>query len=706
MRTLRVLGVVAALASLCVAGCRFGGGDGDRPGEAAAPLIPREVLFGNPDRAQARISPDGRWLAYLAPRGGVRQLWWAPVASPGQARLLAGEQTGDLSWLEWSADGRYVLYLQDDGGDENWVLWAVDVSTGEHRALTPTRGASVRVLNLSPRDPAAALVALNDRDAGWWDVYSVDVHTGEREIVFKNERGFNGFWADRDNRLRLASRTLPSGEVEFWTREAMGEWRLLFTAPFEDSQSVRPIAFDDEGRSFLMFDSIGRDRAALVRVDSSSGEKAVLGESLRADVSALWINNATAAPQAYGSHYLKLDWQPLPGADAKADIAYLKARLSGDFRVVTRTRDDARWLVREEGPVTPPRVHLYDRRDSRSLRELFSERPQLDSFALQPMIPVEINARDGLTLVSYLTLPPGSDPDGDGRPQEPAPLVLLVHDGPWARDGYGFSAEHQWLANRGYAVLSVNFRGSTGFGKAFVNAGNREWGAKMQQDLLDAAAWAVSQGVAAPERVAIMGGGYGGYAVLSGLAFTPEAFACGVARAAPANLEAMLAGARPALRPELETLALRVGDPRTREGRALLRERSPLRRAGRIVDPLLLAYGENDVRVPRAETDQLLGTLRSQEAPATFLSFAGEGARFESAANRLAYFAVTEAFLGQCLGGRVEPFGDDLARSSLRVRLGADRVEGLEAAVGAAQEAAPTSHRSSSGLSPESALRR
>jgi dipeptidyl aminopeptidase/acylaminoacyl peptidase len=437
------------------------------------------------------------------------------------------------------------------------------------------------------------------------------------------------------------------------------------------------LAIEADGRSLLMFDSTDRDRAALVRVDLANGAKTVLGESARADVVDVWLHPGTNAPEAYGAEYLRREWRALD-TEAQADLDFLDRQLSGDFRVVSRSLDDGRWIVVEEAPTTPARSYLYDRSDraSRRLSLLFRHRPNLEQTPLQPMTPVEIEARDGLTLVSYLTLPVGSDANGDGRPDAPAPLVLAPHDGPWMRDSYGFSALHQWLANRGYAVLSVNFRGSSGFGKAFLNAGNREWGGRMQEDLLDAMQWAVESGIAQPERIGVVGAGFGGYSSLVGLAFTPEQFRCGASFGGPVNLVTMLDPASAASRDELY---LRVGDIRASEGRQTLRERSPLSRASQIIRPLLLALGARDARASRAESDQVAQSLRARGVNLTYLHFPDEGADLMSQQNRLSYLAVLEHFLGDCLGGRVEPVGTAFEGAVIDVFDGAVNVPGLAA---------------------------
>jgi dipeptidyl aminopeptidase/acylaminoacyl peptidase len=420
----------------------------------------------------------------------------------------------------------------------------------------------------------------------------------------------------------------------------------------------------------------------LIRVDLTTAAQSVLAASDRADVSNVWLQPRTRAPQAYAVEYLTTEIQPLPqaGHSVSKDIERLSGELGPQFQLVSRTLDDSRWIVAVDDPVHVVTTYLYERAAGK-VTKLFDSRPDLAGAPLQPMKPLEIRSRDGLTLVSYLTLPPGTDPHTTGRPAEPLPLVLDVHGGPWARDSYGFNPEHQWLANRGYAVLSVNYRGSTGFGKKFLNAGDREWAAKMHDDLLDAVDWAVREKIALPDKVAIYGGSYGGYATLVGLTFTPDRFACGVDIVGPSNLLTLLASIPPYWKSAFEDMAHRIGDPRTAEGRDLLKARSPLTRVDRISRPLLIAQGANDPRVKQAESDQIVAAMQAKHLPVTYVIYPDEGHGFARPQNRIAFYAVSEGFLSQCLGGRYQPIGEDFAGSSLRVPVGADHVPELKEAL-------------------------
>lgn len=683
------VGLAAALAALA-AGCQPAPkATQSVPTEASAPVIERAALFGNPERTQARISPTGEYISFLAPRDGYLNVYVMKVGEDvAAARPLTADSSRGVRQYFWAQNGAQILYLQDKEGDENWRLHAVDVASGEAKDLTPLDKVQAQIVGMSRREPDYVLVGLNDRDPKWHDVYKINTRTGKRALIQRNTENFSSFVADEDNILRLAAKDTASGAVELYAFHNQGRWTKMFDVPFEDSLTTYPLGFEASGASFLMLDSVGRDKAALVRVEAGSGVRTVLGESQKADVTDVWIDPVSKAPQAFAAEYLKLDWVPLTEA-AKADLEFLKANLKGDAQVISRADDDSKWIVAEEGPQTPITYYLYDRK-AKSLQKLFAQRPALANAPLMKMIPVELPAGDGLTLVSYLTLPPGSDLDDNGRPEKPVPLVLNVHGGPWARDAYGLDPEHQWLANRGYAVLSVNFRGSTGFGKAFVNASNREWGGKMQQDLIDAVDWAVREQIAKPEAVAIYGGSYGGYAALAGLSFTPEKFACGVSIVGPSSLETLIGSFPPYWESFRNQYYLRVGDPRTAEGRKFLADRSPLNKAGDITKPLLIAQGANDPRVNKAESDQIVKAMKAKGLPVTYVVYADEGHGFGRPQNRMSFYAVAEAFLSQCLGGRYEPIGKDFVGASLSVAEGADLTPGVAEALAAlAPPAAP-----------------
>lgn len=648
---------------------------------AEVPLISREALFGNPSRTGGQISPDGRWLGYIAPRDGVLNVWVAPRDNPDDARPVTNDRNRGIRGFSFAYTGNHILYSQDVGGDENFQVFATDLTTGQTRELSP-KGARASIAQLSRRFPNEVVISHNQRDPRLFDLYRVDLRTGESERTFENDR-FVSFLVDDNYILRFAGVQTRDGGSEWFIRMGSG-WQSWAKIPQEDALTTSPAGFTFDGHVLYMLDSRGRNTGALYAIDTRTNERTLIREDARADVTGTLSDPMTGVVQATSATYLRSAWQAIDPAIEK-DLERLK-QLAGDgeFGVASRTLDDRTWVVAVSRSDAPTTFHLYDR-DSGEIRFWFNTRPELEGQPLAKMWPVEIRTRDGLVMPSYYTLPTGSDPDGDGRPDRPVPMVLLVHGGPWSRDFYGLNPQHQWFANRGYATLAVNFRGSTGFGKAFVNAGDLEWGRKMHDDLLDGVAWAVAQGIAERDKVAIMGGSYGGYAALAGVTFTPTEFACGVSIVGPSNLNTLLASIPPYWEPIKRQFATRVGDPETEEGRALLEERSPLNFIDRIARPLLIGQGANDPRVKQSESDQIVRAMEAKSIPVTYVLFPDEGHGFARPQNRLAFNAVAESFLGNCLGGRVEPIGDDFSGSSITVPNGAALLEGLPAALAAHQ---------------------
>ena len=638
-------------------------------------LIPRTRLFGNPTRAQGQISPDGRWLSWIAPKDGVLNIWVAPAGDMGAGRVITDDKKRGIRFHAWANSSTHVLYIQDEGGTEDWHVYAVPVAGGPGRDLTPLPGVNARIQQLSLDEPDVMAVGLNDRDKAWHDVYRIDIRTGARELLFENRKELSEIMLDRQLRPRLAIKTRDKEGGHVVYRVAGADLEPMMVVEHEDDLTTHPIGFTQDAGTLYWVSSIGRDKAALLARDWQAGTDRLIAEHPKADISRVIANPRTHVVEAAGAQHLTLDWIPLDERIA-SDLKHLQGALPGEVEIADRTLDDSRWIVAAGAAEAPTTYHLYDR-NSGSITELFATRPELKAYRLAPMRGEVIRARDGLGLVSYLTLPEGARP----RPRVPLPMVLLVHGGPWARDEYGFDPHHQWLADRGWAVLSVNFRGSTGFGKAFVNAGDLEWGCKMHDDLLDAVAWAVKEGIADPSRVAIMGGSYGGYAVLAGLAFTPETFCCGVDIVGPSNLETLLATIPPYWAAFFENLARRVGDPRTEEGRKLLQERSPLHAAGAISTPLLIGQGANDPRVKQAEADQIIAAMRAKSLPVTYVLYPEEGHGFAVPENRISFYAIAEAFLAAHLGGRAEPIGQDFAGAKFEVGEGATHVPGLQAAL-------------------------
>jgi dipeptidyl aminopeptidase/acylaminoacyl peptidase len=641
-------------------------------------LIERTVLFGNPDKASARLSPDGKHLSYLAPRDGVMNIFVGPLENPDAAKPVTEEKQRGIRAYFWSYDNAHVLYMQDNKGDEDWHVYSVDVASNTTKDLTAIPKVNAQIVGVSEKFPGEILVGLNDRDPRYHDLYRIDLSSGERKLVEKNP-DFAGFVADDNFKARLASKMTEDGGSQYFEPDGSGGWKPFFKIANEDSLTTAPIGFSKSGEILYMTDSRGRNTSALVQLNLKDGLQEVLASNNLADLGMTLVHPTEKNIQAVTFNYERQKWKILDPA-IEPDMEYLRGVEAGDLQIASRTLDNKIWIVaylRDDGPV---RYYRYDRPEKKS-SFLFTNRKSLEGVPLTKMDPVVIKSRDGLNLVSYLTLPKGVEQGPTGRPKQALPMVLLVHGGPWGRDEWGYDPEHQLLANRGYAVLSVNYRGSTGLGKEFTNAGNKQWAAKMHDDLIDAVDWAVKEKIADAKRVAIMGGSYGGYATLVGLTFTPDVFACGVDLVGPSNLFTLLSTIPPYWAPAMELFKDRVGDPTTDAGKQLLNDRSPLNLVDKIQKPLLIGQGANDPRVKQSESDQIVSAMQKKKIPVTYLLFPDEGHGFARPENNLAFYAVAEAFLARELGGRYQPIGGDFAGSTVTCPEGATQVPGLAEAL-------------------------
>ena len=641
--------------------------------EVSAQLIPRAIIFGNPDRTLARISPDGAHVSWLAPKDGVMNVWVAPANDPANAKVITSDTYRGIQTYSWAPNNRYVYYIQDQGGDENYHVYSANIETGEVADLTPIgEGARAQIEAVSAEHPDQLVVGINERNPQVFDAYLVDVTTGTRKLLMENP-GYIGFLIDNNLEPRFGFAPTPDGGgkvVDF-------DGNVIAEILAEDFLTTQPIGFNQANDAIYMIDSRNRDKAALTLISLESGETTVLAESAIADISGVLTDARTHEPIAYNVDFLKSGWYAL-GDEAAGDLKTLSAALSGSLSIVATTNDMSKWIVHEDATEKSGAYHIYDR-ETQSVKSMVVQRPGLADYTLAPMQALALDSRDGLTLVSYLTLPVGSDADGDGRPEEALPMVLWVHGGPWARDSYGYNAAHQWLANRGYAVLSVNYRGSTGFGKAFTRGSVGEWAGKMHDDLIDAVQWAVEQGIAIEDEVAIGGGSYGGYATLVGLTFTPDVFACGVDIVGPSNLITLLESFPEYWKPMLKgTFFMDLGDPANEDDREFMRSRSPLERVDSISVPLLVGQGQNDPRVTKIEADQIVEAMAAKELPVTYVNFPDEGHGFARPENRLAFFAVMEGFLEGCLGGKSEPVNDAFDGSSIEILYGEGYIENLQ----------------------------
>ena len=649
-----------------------------REGNPRDDLIPRSVLFGNPERLNVQISPDGAYLSWLAPSDGVLNVWVAQADDLASARPVTADKQRPVRAYHWTYDRKHLVYLQDTAGDENFHLFRVTVATGEVMDLTPIAGAKAEVVRLSERRPDQLLAIINDRDPTAFDLYRIDIASGKRTLLVKNEQALIGYNVDNDLNVRFIERLEPDGTrmLDAWDEKAKrGQPYERFA--FEDSMTSYVLGFDKRNAGYYLLDSRERHTGALYKVDAKTKQKTLVYQDDRSDLDHNVITHPTEhTVRAVQVNYDKPRWVALD-RDVERDLAGLRKLGDGALSVVSQTLDDKLWIVQLRSDHASPKYYRWDRAKQQGTF-LFSVRPALDGQPLVPMHPVTIEARDGLTLVSYLSLPKSADDDADGKPERAVPMVLLVHGGPWARDEWGYSGVHQLLANRGYAVLSVNYRGSTGFGKRFGNAGNKQWGKKMHEDLLDGVAWAVASGVTRRDQVCIMGGSYGGYATLAGLTLTPETFACGVDLVGISNLVTFIENIPPYWKPMMAEIRERVGDASTEEGKRALLAVSPVTHAASIRRPLLIAQGLNDPRVKKSESDQIVEAMKAKQLPVSYVVFPDEGHGFARPENNIAFTALSEAFLSVHLGGVYQPIRpEELAASSVSIEYGRASLPGL-----------------------------
>lgn len=588
------------------------------------------------------LSPDGRWLGFLAPdASGVLQVWVREL-STAQERVLTRDPARGIRSFVWTFHPGMLLYLQDADGDENFHVYGISAHSGAPRDLTPFSGVKAQIIAVEPEVPGEFLVGLNKEDARRHDVCRLDLQTGALALEEQNPGDVIGWTADAHLKVRAAVASRSDGGFDIRVRESLERpWRILLAIDPDDQAT--PIDFVDD-RTLLVLSSQGAQSQRLLAIDMGDGTTHVLAEDLQYDVCAVLRNPRTRAPEAVAVQRARLEWQAL-GWDVLEDLQALQAQTTGDLGIARSELSDRRWLISESRDNGPTHYYLYVR-ESRSLTLLFSQRRDWESLSWSSMAPVVIVARDRTPLNGYLTRP-AAGPARAG--------ILLVHGGPWVRDRWGFQPTVQWLANRGYAVLQVNYRGSAGYGKAFLNAGNGEWGRRMQDDLTDAAAWLARETGLPTSKIGIMGGSYGGYATLAALAFTPEVFACGVDIVGPSSLVTLIQSIPPYWAPLKASMAKRLGIRDEIQDEAFLKERSPLYFAGRIRRPLLIGQGANDPRVKKAESDQIASALRARGIPVEYWVYDDEGHGFLRPENRMHFFGRVEAFLARHLGGAAEP---------------------------------------------------
>ena len=623
---------------------------------ALPPIIDRELLFGDPEISGAQLSPDGKYLSFIKPYHGTRNLWVKELGAPfASARPMTNDQARPVRNYFWSRDGKYLLYAQDKGGDENYNIYAVDPAgppaAGQAvpaaRDLTGLKDVQVQIYNVPLTDPNTLYIGLNNRDKAWHDLYRLNLATSEKTLVRQNTDRIASWVFDWNDQLRLAARANPDGSTE-WLRVEGNQLTPCYKTSIDEQSNVAGFAKDNQHVYLTTNRGAARDLAEIVLLDLATGqEQPYQTDPLRrVDVGGLVLSEKTHEPVfvSFEDDRLRRVWKDKA---FEQDFANVSRQLPGlDVRPVSNTTDERLWLLSASSATHPSVAYLFDRQ-TKQLTKQYETYPQLHTAGLADMKVVRYKSSDGLEIPAYLTLP-------KGVVAQNLPVIVLPHGGPWSRTTYGFSALHQFLANRGYAVLSPNFRASTGYGKQFLNAGNGEWGRKMQDDLTWGVKYLVAQGIVDPKRVGIMGGSYGGYATLAGVAFTPEVYSAAVAIVAPSNLTTLLNAIPPYWEAGRKQMYARMADPGTPEGRAALDRMSPLGSASKIRTPLLVVQGANDPRVNKAEADQIVVALRDRNYPVQYLLAPDEGHGFARPVNNMAMYAATEKFLAGHLHGRYQ----------------------------------------------------
>jgi dipeptidyl aminopeptidase/acylaminoacyl peptidase len=623
------------------------------------PIIDRELIFGNPEIAGAQLSPDGKFLAFQKPWKDTRNIYVKGVNEPFKAaRLLTTEIKRPIADYLWSRDGKYILYVKDNDGDENYNVYAVDpnakpaagADAPASRDLTGLKGVRVELFDVPKSDPDVVYIGLNDRDKAWHDLYKLQISTGQKTLMRKNTERIEGWQFDLQGNLRLATRSAENGDTEILRVDPDKFTKIYSCNVFETCTVIR---FQKDGKRAYLQTNKGEDMnlSALALFDPETGKTEIVESDpeKRVDFGAASFNEATdelaftTYEQDRPRHYFK-------DQGFGADFKWLDGKFPGkEIHLASSTLDEQTWLVTASSDTEPGETYLFDRKNHKVTLQ-YTVHEKLPRGSLAEMRPVHYKSSDGLEIPAYLTLPVG-------LPAKSLPTIIFPHGGPWGRDLWGYNGYTQFFANRGYAVLSMNFRGSTGYGKKFLDGGNREWGRKMQDDVTWGVKYLVDQGIADPKRVGIFGGSYGGYATLAGVTYTPDLYAAAVDLFGPSNLLTLLDSIPPYWESIRQMFYERMGNPNTPDGKALLVERSPLTSASKIKTPLMIAQGANDPRVNHAESEQIVIALRDRGFPVEYLLIPDEGHGFARPVNTMASVMATEIFFAKYLGGRAQQDG-------------------------------------------------
>ena len=629
-------------------------------------LIPREILFGNPAKDQPEISPDGMKLSYLAPSDKGVQNVWVKTIGKDDDRMITNDEKQGIYFHSWAYNNKQILYIQDRFGDENLHLFATDMDSRTTRDLTPFLGVKAQNLRKDPDFPDEVLIGLNLRDRRIFDMHRINLKTGAVTLDTENPGDVIGWTTDHEFVIRAATAFRPEDQsTVLRVRDAADKpWRDLITWPFEDSNflgqvngGTMTVGFTPEGNHLYVTSSLNSPTFRLEKVPLRTREAVqVLAEDAKADIWSYQDKDGTdiagvemiykkGQVDAVIVSYDKPRYVFL-NPEFEKDISFLQKQHPGFPFIESKDLLRNKWIIHYEQDDSPRAYYLYDR-VSKKLDLLFENQPELHKYKLAKMQPVEIKSRDGLMLVGYLTLPVGVE-------SKNLPMVMSPHGGPWYRDDWQYIPGIQWLVNRGYAVLTVNFRGSMGYGKKFLNAGNGEWSRNMQNDITDAVKWAIDKGIADPKRIGIFGGSYGGYATLVGITSTPELYACAVEEVGPSNVRSLLESFPEYWKPVKARWIRRIGD--VEKDDELNQRISPLFHVDKIRVPLLIGHGSNDPRVKLSESEEIVKAMRAKNLDVTFVVYPDEGHGFQRPENNFDFYGRAEEFFGKCLGGKVEPW--------------------------------------------------
>lgn len=620
------------------------------------PLIDRELFFGDPEISGAQISPDGKFIAFVKPFKGTRNVWVKRTEEPfDSAKPVTADSSRPLTQYFWSRDGKYILFVQDKAGDENYNIYAVNPADAppagqdvpSARNLTDAKGVAATIYAVPRSEPDAIYIGLNDRDKAWHDLFKIKISTGERTMIRQNTERITGWIFDLKDQLRLAARSAENGDTEVMRVDDKGFTKVYSCNVFE---TCGPIHFHKDGQRVYFQTNKGTsiDLTRLELFDPVTGKE----ELVESDpMNRVDFGNASFSEVSdeliattYEDERVRIYWKD---KSYEADYKLLQKKLPGkEIGLGSSTTDERLWLIAAGSDREPGERYLFDR-ETKKLTLQYRLREKLPRTSLSPMKAVRYKSSDGLEIPAFLTLPKGIAPKG-------LPAIVLPHGGPWGRDSWGYNSLAQFLANRGYAVLQPNFRASTGYGKKFLDAGNKEWGQKMQDDVTWGAKYLITEGIADSKHVGIMGGSYGGYATLAGVAFTPDVYGAGVSIVGPSNLITLLESIPPYWEQIRKLFYERMGDPNTPEGKAQLIRQSPLTSADNIKTPLMVVQGANDPRVNKRESDQIVIALRDRGFPVEYIVAPDEGHGFARPINNMAMFASAEKFLAKYLGGRYQ----------------------------------------------------